>query len=171
MTLEEAFKKIFYIQSGFLSIMLAICLWLKKKKTLNVSPHSFKRKASRAGVWPKHFKMSASKFVIPEIYNKLPVKQRTCFARLSSNHTFLCYVPKTKATLRSELPVPWWQASSSGHFTAPSSLDLNHPGAQSACSAPTKKQMPDSTQDNKKPAGNQLCVRILSHRQLVLQAG
>lgn len=67
---------------------------------------SFKRKASRAGMWPKHFKMSASEFVIPEIYNKLQIKQRSCFARLSSNHSFLGYVPKTRATLRSESPVP-----------------------------------------------------------------
>lgn len=53
-----------------------------------------KRKASRAGVWPKLLRTSALEFVIPEIYNQLLIKKRTCFARLSSNHSFLCYVPK-----------------------------------------------------------------------------
>lgn len=67
----------------------------RSKRPLSVY-YWFKRKASRAGVWPKHRKVSALEFVIPEIYNKLLIKQRTCFARVSSNHSFLHLCAKTQ---------------------------------------------------------------------------
>lgn len=101
--------------------------------------------------------MSASESVIPEIYDKLLIKQRTCFARLSSNHSLLCYVPKSRATLTSELQSHDEEPVHLARLTRPFSLDLSHLGAQHTHWAPLKEQMPDSNQGNKKPAGNQLC--------------
>ena len=68
-------------------------------------------------------------------------------------------MPKTRATLRSELPVP----ATRSWVSQPVSQrppHLNHLRAQPAGWVPVKECVPDSTHGNKKPAGNQLCVRI-----------
>lgn len=95
--------------------MLAIGLWLKNnkhenrlRKKLNASVYNWlKGKASRAGVCDQNIIKRVHPICHPwNLHSGLLMKQRTCFARSGSNRSFLCYVPKTRATLRSELPVP-----------------------------------------------------------------
>lgn len=76
----------------------------KEAKCLSQSINSFKGTASRAGVWPKHFKMSASECVIPEKLHPLTDKTENllCKVRFKS----LLSLPRVKHQGHAHVWVP-----------------------------------------------------------------
>lgn len=106
-------KKGAHIQSGFLYILLAICLWFLKG--VGVGQRSAKcfslddsctRKASRAGVWANIFKW-VHKIRHPWNLQWTMDKTEHLLCKVKFNYPLNCYVPNIRATFRSELSVPW----------------------------------------------------------------
>lgn len=133
---------------------------LREAKCLSVY-NSFKRKASRAGVWPEHFRMSASEFVIPEIYRELLINQNlVCKVKFQSFLSLLC--AKTQGC------APIWAPS-----TVATCPPLHTPIAREPS---TRARLQQSSRDPTltRAAKNLLTVSrvlgFLSQLQLVLQA-
>lgn len=132
------------------------------RKKLNASVYnSLKGKASRAGVCDQNIMRRVHPICHPWNLQSTPdqTENLLCKVRFKSFLSLLC--DKNQGHTQVWVTSPGDQElGQPARLTAPSAVHLKHLWAQPAGWVPAKECMPDSTHGNKKPTGNQLCVRI-----------